>query len=120
MKRIPDDEYITNQYQNKDGWIMGRQRVMFGYRVAVYRDNITINASLCAGADLSIFTIIYAHIYRWLDTNPDNVAYACQMLNLIEHEATRPMKIGNDLHVELKALPQTEVSVGEAIKEILT
>lgn len=88
MREIPDDKYHHAQAINEDGWIIGMYRAMFGVRVVVYRDNITINGSFCAGSDPVAQLKLYAHIYGWLQTNPKDVEQECRRLHSLEK--TRP------------------------------
>ena len=109
MKKLKDDQYYYYQFQNPSGWIIGLNRVMFGTRVVIYRDDVTIQGNFCGGNNSEMVGVLFNALYRWLSTDPDNVPRQCRRLHGYENK--RPF--GNDLSFmwELCILKKKEMQI---------
>lgn len=92
MKPLDDDQYYFFKWQNDEGWILALHRVMHGYRVVVLHEKNTISVygSYCCGQDYASIKIVFDSLFRFLETNPENVKEKTEELQAIEFKGTRP------------------------------
>jgi hypothetical protein len=106
MKRIETDKYCYFGSENEQGWKVALQRAIYGTRVIVFYDNISIEGNYCGGANPEMVKVLFKRMYQWLDTNPENVAVECRKLH--ESQTRRPIGESEEFMNALAELPATD------------